>query len=130
MLDRFYMSEIVDSGNRREFKSGAVRDITDGKGRCDLLPLDIVGDMLVYYDCRYANVVRLIDNFIRTGDTSKIEDTIKYFTENIKQTNLPLMFIEVSKHFEDGAKKYSEINWEKGIPTHCYVDSGVRHFLK
>ena len=40
------------------------------------------------------------------------------------------MLMEVSKHFEDGAKKYDERNWEKGIPTHCYVDSGVRHFLK
>lgn len=29
---------IKDSGNRREFDSGAVRDIAEGKGRCDLLP--------------------------------------------------------------------------------------------
>lgn len=28
-----------DSGDRREFKSGAVRDMQVGKGRCDLLPL-------------------------------------------------------------------------------------------
>ena len=32
------MSEILDSGNRREFESGAVRDMAKGKGRCDLLP--------------------------------------------------------------------------------------------
>lgn len=30
--------ELKDSGNRREFTTGAVRDIGDGKGRCDLLP--------------------------------------------------------------------------------------------
>lgn len=30
---------VKDSGNRREFKSGAVRDMQKGKGRCDLLPL-------------------------------------------------------------------------------------------
>lgn len=30
--------EIKDSGNREEFKSGAVRDMQEGKGRCDLLP--------------------------------------------------------------------------------------------
>ena len=29
---------IKDSGNRREFETGAVRDIQEGKGRCDLLP--------------------------------------------------------------------------------------------
>lgn len=36
------MSEIKDSGNRRQFSSGAVRDIAEGKGRMDLMPLDII----------------------------------------------------------------------------------------
>ena len=30
--------DIKDSGNRREFESGAVRDMAEGKGRMDLLP--------------------------------------------------------------------------------------------
>ena len=34
---------IQDSGNRTSFESGAVRDIQRGKGRCDLLPLDVIG---------------------------------------------------------------------------------------
>ena len=34
---------LPDSGDRTEFESGAVRDIQAGKGRCDLLPLDVVG---------------------------------------------------------------------------------------
>ena len=38
--------ELQDSGNRREFDSGAVRDINEGKGRCDLLPLGVVADMI------------------------------------------------------------------------------------
>ena len=29
---------IKDSGNRREFETGAVRDMPEGKGRMDLLP--------------------------------------------------------------------------------------------
>lgn len=29
---------ILDSGNRREFETGAVRDMQEGKGRMDLLP--------------------------------------------------------------------------------------------
>ncbi len=36
---------IKDSGERRKFETGAVRDIQKGKGRCDLLPLDIVAQM-------------------------------------------------------------------------------------
>lgn len=30
---------ILDSGDRTEFTSGAVRDMHEGKGRCDLLPM-------------------------------------------------------------------------------------------
>jgi hypothetical protein len=44
--------------------------------------------------------------------------------------DLPTAMIEVSKHYEDGAKKYAENNWKKGMPLHCYLDSGVRHCLK
>jgi hypothetical protein len=40
------------------------------------------------------------------------------------------MFLEVAKHFEEGAKKYGENNWQKGIPAKCYIDSAVRHYLK
>ena len=29
---------IQDSGNRTKFETGAVRDMGEGKGRCDLLP--------------------------------------------------------------------------------------------
>jgi len=40
------MSKILDSGNRRTFQTGAVRDIQEGKGRCDLLPLLPIYNML------------------------------------------------------------------------------------
>lgn len=40
------------------------------------------------------------------------------------------MFLEVAKHFEEGAKKYGENNWQRGIPVHCYIDSAIRHYLK
>ena len=33
---------IKDSGNRRTFDSGAVRDIQEGKGRMDLLPWEAI----------------------------------------------------------------------------------------
>ena len=52
--------QIKDSGNRREFNTGAVRDMAEGKGRMDLLPWSAI--------------------------------------------------FEVSKHCENGAKKYGEHN--------------------
>jgi len=40
------------------------------------------------------------------------------------------MLLEVSMHFEEGAEKYGENNWQKGLPVKCYINSAVRHFLK
>ena len=72
--------EIKDSGNRRTFSTGSVRDMSEGKGRMDLLPWDAI--------------------------------------------------IEVSKHCENGAKKYGEHNVDKGIPTNSLCDSAARHLAK
>lgn len=37
--------EIKDSGTRREFETGSVRDCAENKGRCDLLPLDVIANL-------------------------------------------------------------------------------------
>ena len=114
---------ILDSGFRRAFESGAVRDIGAGKGRCDLIPLDIAGDV-----CN-DKILRYINDYIRTGNVNSIVDVIQQFSMDIfGSTHTALL--EVSKQYEDGANKYDERNWEKGLPVHCYVDSGVRHYLK
>lgn len=71
---------ILDSGDRTLFASGAVRDLSEGKGRMDLIPW--------------------------------------------------LAIMEVSKHCENGAKKYGEHNVDKGIPVHSFIDSAFRHLAK
>jgi hypothetical protein len=38
--------------------------------------------------------------------------------------------IEVSKHAEEGSRKYGEHNVDKGIPIHSLVDSAFRHLAK
>jgi hypothetical protein len=38
--------------------------------------------------------------------------------------------IEVSKHCQEGAKKYGEGNINLGIPIHSLIDSGLRHLAK
>lgn len=42
----------------------------------------------------------------------------------------PEMLFRLARHYEAGAKKYDERNWEKGIPVHCCVDSAIRHLIK
>lgn len=116
--------KIQDSGKRRKFASGAVRDIAEGKGRCDLLPLDTVS-MLLGNDY----ILKNIDSYIYTGDTRYLTDVIKRFSAVRYKSTLEAM-LEVSKHYEDGCNKYGERNWQKGIPLHCYIDSGLRHYMK
>lgn len=40
--------EIKDSGERREFETGAVRDIQEGKGRYDLLPWEAIHELALH----------------------------------------------------------------------------------
>ena len=36
----------------------------------------------------------------------------------------------LARHFEGGAKKYGDRNWEKGQPISRYLDSALRHSCK
>lgn len=122
---------IKDSGNRKKFDSGAVRDMNEGKGRCDLLPLDVIA--------KYTNdyVLYLIARFHENNDPQDLWSAIDAFQYRAWEMGVVSTrqrtantLLEVSKHFEEGAKKYGEYNWQKGIPVHCYIDSAVRHYLK
>lgn len=73
-------NSVKDSGESTEFSTGAVRDIQEGKGRFDLLPIHAI--------------------------------------------------IRLARHFENGAKKYGDDNWRKGIPLRRYLDSMIRHVYK
>ena len=114
---------LQDSGERRKFDSGAVRDISEGKGRCDLLPLNVIADMM------NDEILFRINQYVRSGNKTSLVCAIKAFSE-ARYGNLSTAMLEVSKHYEAGCDKYGERNWEKGIPLHCYIDSGVRHYLK
>ena len=38
--------------------------------------------------------------------------------------------LRVAQHFEDGARKYGDDNWRRGIPLRRFMDSGMRHLFK
>ena len=71
---------LKDSGQRRAFDSGAIRDRAAGKGRFDLIPSQAI--------------------------------------------------FRLARHFEAGAIKYSDRNWEKGMEISVYVDAALRHMEK
>ncbi len=115
--------ELVDSGTRREFGTGAVRDGHKGVGRCDLLPLEVVGELTG------DTIFFSINSYIWSGNIYHILCAIKEFSIKAFE-NIPSAMLEVAKQYEDGARKYDDRNWEKGIPVHVFIDSGVRHYLK
>lgn len=115
--------KIKDSGTRRKFSSGAVRDVAEGKGRCDLLPLEVLSE--IFNDSIFGH----IDLYIRKGNLIALNTIIERFSREYFG-DIESAILEVAKHYEEGAKKYAERNWEKGIPSHCYIDSAVRHYIK
>lgn len=113
-----------DSGKREEFSTGAVRDTQENKGRCDLLPLDCLPR-------KYANdpIILLLDKFKQTGNFKFIEDArecfiAKYFPD--VETSL----LELSIHYQEGAAKYGDNNWQKGLPVSRYISSAIRHYVE
>lgn len=114
---------IADSGSRTVFESGAVRDVQEGKGRCDLLPLQVVANGI-----GGDNILQCIARYQETKNTLELYKALKGCARLFKSA--ADMFLELSIHFEEGCKKYGERNWEKGIPVERYIDSAVRHYLK
>ena len=117
------MAELKDSGARRDFGTGAVRDAAEGKGRCDLLPLGVV--------CCILNdaILMFVGCYVQHGNTRCLIDAIRRFASQ-QYGNNETAILEASHQYEDGCQKYGDRNWEKGIPLHCYIDSAVRHYLK
>ena len=114
---------ILASGKRQQFETGAVRDIQHGKGRCDLMPLRVTAKVI-----DGDSILDDIGLFRDTGDTQHLYFALR--TAARMFDGLADMLLQVAKHFEEGAEKYGENNWQKGIPANRYIDSAVRHYLK
>lgn len=117
---------ILDTGHRTEFETGAVRDAAPGRGRCDLLPLGAVANLFPEHFLFFGNLER----YVHKGEIRSLFDAITFAAHTMFKESIPTAVLEVAIHFEEGAKKYKERNWEQGIPLHCYIDSAVRHYLK
>lgn len=120
---------ILDSGDRTQFESGAVRDMRAGKGRCDLMPLDVVAELTSRDEDEYDSLFWFIHRFQETDDVGYLYRSLEWFY-NKRGWDVFTMLLEVSIHFEDGAKKYGDNNWRKGIPVKVFLDSALRHYIK
>lgn len=133
-------------GEKAAFESGAIRYTKTGKGRYDLIPNDIIADIISHANDMFeekairivskANVVEDAyrgdpkDRFVRTiinviidhyapGDI--VEDNMGLTANEVTFTSFTNGFFHMLKdlaiHYENGAEKYGVDNWKKGIPV-------------
>lgn len=152
--------EIKDSGARREFGTGAVRDMAEGKGRNDLLHPGVMIMLLSAYECfpptAYLTNPKLackeaLYRWYACENPKNLSDlALAYMcvcamlqgkSDMYMEVDAPKsiagpfkIFIEgtllLAKHYEKGAKKYGDHNWSKGIPSISFYDSAHRHLDK
>jgi hypothetical protein len=117
---------VKTSGATRNFGTGAHRDAAAGKGRCDLLPLDIAGVLMS------DKVLILADKFIGTKDSKYLIEMLIESLHTVKEFNgsMETLLLEVSHLYEAGAAIYGQNNWRLGIPVQVFFDSAIRHYLK
>lgn len=94
---------VKDSGVRESFESGAVRDTEAGKPRYDLIPDELL-DFLAYEYAKQDPMLRY--DLIPTA-----------------------LLTRLAVHMAKGAKKYTDRNWEKGMPKARLISSAFRHLV-
>lgn len=112
-----------DSGKRTHFETGAEREILDEKGRCDLIYNKAWGELI------NNDIYTKIEEFVRTGNVQLIYDVLHKFIK-CNCVDYESAYLDLAKHYAEGAKKYSDRNMEKGLPFHSMIDSALRHYTK
>ena len=85
--------------------------------------------LLAIYNMLRDDILFCVNQFEDSGDPKYLLEAVLQFSTEF-DNSVYTMLLEVSIHFEQGAQKYGENNWQKGIPVHCYIDSAIRHYLK
>lgn len=133
-------------GEKAAFDSGAIRYTKTGKGRYDLIPGDVIADIIGYaidlFEYNSTMTVSKAD-IIEVAYRGEVEDRFKntiinlviqyYSPADVIQNDMGLpaaegtivsfidgmanMLKDLAIHYENGAEKYGVDNWKKGIPV-------------
>jgi len=122
------MKELKDSGDRRKFETGAVRDRAVGKGLPALISAPLMQN---YIQNKLSNddehkALAAIYGILISGEWYQ---AISVFHQLVNIEDFVEAIRRLSLQLEKGAIKYSERNWEKGIPLEEYCNSAIRHIL-
>jgi len=102
---------LIDSGERREAATGAVRDVTTGKPETWLLSPYVV-------PCIHMR------QYLLTRDTAPLYARFRELVD------VPGGWQRVCDHLAAGVVKYDAFNWAKGMPLSWGVASYLRHWLQ
>lgn len=133
-------------GEKAAFESGAIRYTKTGKGRYDLIPNDVIADIIGYAQDKFyeRNMIciskaDIIEDAYRGEADDRFSNTIinliihHYAPADIVTNDMGLpameativsfmdgfanMMKDLAVHYENGAEKYGVDNWKKGIPV-------------
>lgn len=116
---------IKDSGSTTEFSTGAHRDARAGKGRVDLIPMEVAIKLM-----NDDIILKDINKFQEDGNTDHLYNALKNFCNKFYNCSTETMLLEVAIQYEEGAEKYGANNWKKGMDPEIYIQSALRHYLK
>lgn len=148
---------VKDSGSREEFATGSVRDDATGKGRYDLITpigLRALAAASAHISIHNASTARYVLNLAVLAvmdleialaaawlaQAIQLEETNEPFDcdplmltgqcRTLQFQNIPPRAIHrLAVHYENGARKYGDRNWEKGQPVSRFIQSGTRHLF-
>lgn len=146
---------LKDTGNRTNLSgTGAERDINPENGRCDLLPASAINQYMSNtglitrpQDSKRPSLVtafHYIMQFMDWGDKQFLNEaltciqTYHWYKDKTYSEGSPIKqdlifakaMMDLSVHYKNGALKYAERNWERGLPIHSFIDSAIRHLCK
>lgn len=141
---------LKDSGERQTFETGAIREPNLGRGRYDLISPIALRKLAIYWAGvgEYSHVNHLnmammaLQNFLEGERRIDCLSACAYHCfcmEGVVGPDMPsdvairydIIPVEALKalaiHYERGIGKYSERNWEKGLPLSRHLNSAIRH---
>lgn len=128
------METIKSSGNLVSCGDG-LRDINPENGRCDLLPLKEIA--VLYQGAQpISSILNELGEYVYDGKVGHLDRVLILFCQSEEDTpeknfkNATDILLDLSIHYKAALDKYPPRNWEKGLKSHSYLDSGVRHLLK
>lgn len=128
------LPNIVESGESRQFDTGAKRDSAKGKGRplliSPLAKIDLLENDLSNELCNFTQMEWSIYKYIVERKREYLRHAVRFAYTEINSDEDRNADIVLAKLMEAGAEKKGERNWEKGMPVDVYLESALRHLWK